>query len=410
MKIVIAPDSFKGSLGALDVARAIAAGWESVRPGDSLTLIPLADGGEGTLDAVEASVPGAQRRDAGPVTGPDGRHTPGAWLSLPDGTAMVELAQMSGIPLMRSLDPLGASTEGLGQVIGSALASGASRLIIGLGGSASTDGAAGALSALGLRSDGTLTAGGAALASLGSLDRSQLRAPPPDGVTLLADVSAPLLGPTGAAAVFGPQKGASPAEVKQLDAALAHFAELLGGDLRGAEVATAEVASTGTAGAEIAGAETFGAETSSAETSSADHLAADPTRPGTGAAGGAAYGFAAVWGARIEPGAEYLCALTGVPAAIAGADLLITGEGRFDATSSTGKLVGTLIGLAGERGVPVAVIAGQLAVAPVGSDGRALWASGLADVAGSAEAAMADPARWLREAGAAAARGAKTPR
>lgn len=384
MKIVIAPDSFKGSLGALDVARAIAEGWASVRPGDSLTLIPLADGGEGTLDAVEASVPGARRRDAGPVTGPDGRQTPGAWLSLPDGTAVVELAQMSGIPLMRRLDPLGASTEGLGQVIGSALASGASRLIIGLGGSASTDGAAGALSALGLRSDGTLTAGGGALASLGSLDRSQLRAPPPGGVTLLTDVSAPLLGPTGAAAVFGPQKGASPTEVAELDAALAHFARLLGADLRSVDSCGCEVAT-------------------------ADRHAADPTRPGMGAAGGAAYGFAAAWGASIEPGAEYLCALTGVPEAVAGADLLITGEGRFDATSSTGKLVGTLIGLAGDRGVPVAVIAGQLAVAPVGADGRALWASGLADIAGSAEAAMADPARWLREAGAAAARSAHSP-
>ncbi|MHC5796888.1 glycerate kinase [Lacisediminihabitans sp. FW035] len=356
--IVIAPDSFKGSLGALEVARAIAEGWASVRHGDSLTLIPQADGGEGTLDAVEASVPGAVRRDAGPVTGPDGRPTPGSWLALPDGTAVVELAQMAGIPLMGRLDPLGASTVGLGEVIRLALASGASRLVIGLGGSASTDGAAGALAALGLRAEGSLTTGGGSLAALGSLDRSGLLAPPPGGVTLLTDVSAPLLGPAGAAAVFGPQKGASPAEVALLDAGLAHFSGLLG---------------------------------------------ADPSLPGTGAAGGAACGFAAAWGARIEPGADYLCALTGVPDAIATADLLITGEGRFDATSGTGKLVGTLIALAGGHGVPVAVIAGQLAVPPLGSDGAPLWASGLADLAGSAEAAMADPVRWLRAAGAAAA-------
>jgi len=282
MKVVIAPDSFKGSLGASEVARAIAAGWESVRPADSLTLIPQADGGEGTLDAVEACVPGAVRRAAGLVTGPDGRSTPGAWLMLPDGTAVVELAQMCGIPLMDRLDPLGASTVGLGEVIRSALASGASRLVIGLGGSASTDGASGALAALGLRADASLTAGGGALGAIGVLDRSQLISPPPGGVTLLTDVSAPLLGPTGAAAVFGPQKGASSAEVAVLDSALAHFANLLG---------------------------------------------ADPGRPGTGAAGGAAYGFAAAWGARIEPGADYLCALTGVPLAIVGADLLITGKG-----------------------------------------------------------------------------------
>ena len=358
MKVVIAPDSFKGSLGALEVARAIAVGWESVRLGDSLTLIPQADGGEGTLDAVEASVPGAERRTAGLVTGPDGRSTPGAWLTLPDGTAVVELAQMCGITLMERLDPLGASTVGLGEVIRSALASGASRLVIGLGGSASTDGASGALAALGLRADASLTAGGGALGAIGILDRSQLISPPPGGVTLLTDVSAPLLGPTGAAAVFGPQKGASSAEVALLDSALAHFASLLG---------------------------------------------ADPGRPGTGAAGGAAYGFAAAWGARIEAGADYLCALTGVPLAIAGADLLITGEGRFDATSGTGKLVGTLIGLAGEHKIRVAVIAGQLAVPPLDSDGRPLWASGLADLAGSAEDAMADPCRWLRAAGAAAA-------
>lgn len=358
LNIIIAPDSFKGSLGALEVARAIATGWSSVRPGDSLTLIPQADGGEGTLDAVEASVPGAERQDAGPVTGPDGRSTPGVWLLLPDGTAVVELAQMSGISLMGHLDPLGASTVGLGEVIRSALAAGASRLIIGLGGSASTDGAAGALAALGLEADGSLAAGGGALGELGQLDRSRLIAPPPSGVTLLTDVSAPLLGPTGAAAVFGPQKGASPAEVVLLDTGLSHFAGLLGGD---------------------------------------------PHLPGAGAAGGSGYGFAAAWGARIEPGAAYLCALTGVPVAVAGADLLITGEGRFDATSSTGKLVGTLIDLAGECRVPVAVIAGQLAVPPVGSDGSPLWASGLADLAGSREAAMADPVRWLHAAGAAAA-------
>jgi glycerate kinase len=358
LRVVIAPDSFKGSLGALEVASAIAEGWLSVRPADAVSIIPQADGGEGTLDAIEAAVPGSIRHDVGPVTGPDGRVTPGAWLELPGGIAVVELAQMCGLPLMASLDPLGATTVGLGEVIRAALAAGASRLVIGLGGSASTDAAAGALAALGLRGDAPLDAGGGGLAALRSLDRSALAAPPSGGVTLLTDVAAPLLGLTGAAAVFGPQKGASPAEVALLDAALARFAGL---------------------------------------------LEADPSVPGTGAAGGAAYGFTAAWGARIEPGADYLCALTGVPQAIAAADVLVTGEGRFDATSSTGKIVGTLIGLAGERGVRVAVIAGQLAVPPLAPDGSPLWAAGLAHLAGSAEAAMADPVRWLREAGAAAA-------
>ena len=363
LKIVIAPDSFKGSLGAREVAVAIAAGWSSVRPGDVITQIPQADGGEGTLDAIEAAVPGALRRDAGPVTGPDGRPTPGIWLELPDGTAVIELAQMCGLSLMASLDPLRASTVGLGEVIRSALAAGASRLLIGLGGSASTDGAAGALATLGLCGDTSLTAGGGALGELRFLDASQLIAPPPGGVTLLTDVAAPLLGPAGAAAVFGPQKGATPAGMMVLDAGLTHFAALLGGD---------------------------------------------PSLPGTGAAGGAGYGFVAAWGAHIEPGADYLGALTGMPEAVAGADLLITGEGRFDETSSTGKLVGSLIDLAGRNSVRVAVIAGQLAVSPFGSDGSPLWASGIADLAGSTEAAMADPSRWLRAAGAAAARALAT--
>ena len=357
LNIVIAPDSFKGSLGALEAAEAIAAGWSSARPGDVLTLIPQADGGEGTLDAIMAAVPGALRRDAGPVTGADGWPTPGHWLELPDGTAVVELAQMCGLPLMARLDPLGASTVGLGEVIRIALAAGASRLVIGLGGSASTDAAAGALAALGLRGDAPLAAGGGTLGALGSLDRSQLAAPPPGGVVLLTDVAAPLLGPTGAAAVFGPQKGATPADIALLDAGLAHFAALLGGD---------------------------------------------PSLPGTGAAGGAAYGFATAWAARIEPGADYLSTLTGVREAVTRADVLITGEGRFDATSSTGKLTGSLIALAGEHGVRVAVIAGQLAVPPLGSDGSPLVAVSLADLAGSVDSALEDPKRWLRAAGVAA--------
>lgn len=358
LSVVIAPDSFKGSLGAREVAEAIAAGWSSVRPEDVLTLIPQADGGEGTLDAIEAAVTGAVRRDAGSVTGPDGNPTSGTWLELSDSTAVVELAQMCGLPLMARLDPLGASTVGLGEVIRAALDAGASRLVVGLGGSASTDAAAGALAALGLRGDAPLTSGGGALAALGSLDRTRLITAPSGGVTLLTDVSAPLLGRTGAAAVFGPQKGASPDEVAVLEAALTNFAALLGGD---------------------------------------------PSLPGTGAAGGAAFGFAAAWGARIESGADYLSALTGVPEAVAEADVLVTGEGRFDATSSTGKLVGSLLGLAGEHGVRVAVIAGQLAVPPLGADGSPLWACGLADLAGSTDAAMADPVWWLHAAGAAAA-------
>ncbi|MHB1171312.1 MAG: glycerate kinase family protein [Lacisediminihabitans sp.] len=368
LSVVIAPDSFKGTLAARDVAEAIARGWASVRPADTITLIPQADGGEGTLDAVEAGVPGSVRHDAGLVTGPDGRPTPGIWLELPGRIAVIELAQMSGLPLMRAPDPLGATTFGLGEVIRAALQAGMQSLLIGLGGSASTDGGAGALAALGLAGEGgrplPRAARLGALGELGALDRSGLLPPPPGGVTLLTDVAAPLLGPTGAAAVFGPQKGASSEEIAVLDAALAHFAALLGGD---------------------------------------------PTLPGTGAAGGAGYGFVAAWGAKIEPGAAYLAALSGLPEAVAAAQVLLTGEGRFDATSGTGKLVGQLIELAGsheadDHAVRVGVIAGQLSAQPVTRDGTPIWSVALVELAGSVPAAIADPARWLEAGGAQAAR------
>ncbi len=360
LSLVIAPDSFKGSLAASEVAAALAAGWRSVRPGDAITLLPQADGGEGTLDAVEAAVPGAIRREVGLVTGPDGRPVPGVWLELPGRIAVVELAQMSGLPLMDTLDPLGATTYGLGEVIRAALGTGMERVVIGLGGSASTDGGAGALAALGLRqSNGAeLTLGGGPLAELTGLDRSGLLGPPAGGVVLLTDVDAPLLGPTGAASVFGPQKGASPAQVRLLDSALAHFAGLLG---PGAAV------------------------------------------PGAGAAGGSGYGFIAAWAAAVQPGADYLAGLSGLPAAIADADVLLTGEGRFDATSSSGKLVGQLIGLAEGNHARIGIVAGQITALPASSDGTPLWCAALVDLAGSVDAALATPARWLRDAGAAAA-------
>lgn len=360
--MVIAPDSFKGSLSARDAAAAIAVGWRSVRPSDKIVCIPLADGGEGTLDAVETATAGSVRRSAGLVTGPDGRPTPGEWLELPDGTAVVELAQSSGLPLMRELDAMAATTRGLGEVIRSALKGGATSLIIGLGGSASTDGGAGALAALGLalldeRGD-RVRDGGRGLADLVSIDRSGLVPPPAGGVTLLTDVTAALTGPAGAAAVFGPQKGASRDQVILLDHALAHFAEMVGGD---------------------------------------------PAQPGAGAAGGTAFGFAAVWGARILPGADALAALTGLGAVIAGAHVLLTGEGRFDRQSLGGKLVGQLLGTARRAGVPIGVIAGQVTTE------TDVWTASLADLAGSVAGAMEDTAHWLTEAGALAARELNVP-
>lgn len=355
LRVVIAPDSFKGSLGAREVAEAIAQGWQTVRPHDDLVLLPLADGGEGTLEAIESAVAGAQRRSAGMVTGPDGRPTAGEWVLLPDGTAVVELAQCSGLPLMGRLDAKGATTRGLGEVIAAALNAGARRLVIGLGGSASTDGGLGALRALGLTATDargeSIADGGGSLRELTTLDRTTLRPAPVGGVSLWTDVTAPLTGPTGAAVVFGPQKGATPDEVESLDAGLTRLAELLDGS---------------------------------------------PDEPGAGAAGGAGYGFAAAWGAHIESGADALLSLSGVDEALRGADVVLTGEGRFDSQSWGGKLVGQILARTDSR--RTGIIAGQVTAT------TEAWTASLVDLAGSTEAALADPVRWLTRAGEAAAR------
>ena len=368
-RIIVAPDSFKGSIDAADAAAAIAAGWRSVRPGDEVVAVPQADGGEGTIAALDAATPGAELRDAGDVTGPDGRPVRAHWLALPDGTAVVELAVSSGLPLMARLDALGATTRGLGEVIRAAVEGGARSLVVAVGGSASTDGGTGALAALGARFlDGEgreLRGGGGALARLAAIDLSAMIEAPP--TTVLTDVTAPLTGPGGAAAVFGPQKGASAEDVVALDAALARLAEI-----------AAPLAKGGV----------------------------DATTPGAGAAGGTGFGLAALWGARIEPGAAVIARLTGLGAALPGADLLVTGEGRYDGQSSIGKVVGHALGAARDAAVPALVVCG--AVGP----GAALAGEGgpdalieLAALAGSTDAAIADPARWLREAGAVAAAG-----
>jgi glycerate kinase len=228
-------------------------------------------------------------------------------------------------------------------------------LLLTLGGSATTDGGTGALAALGARfldADGAeLPPGGAALARLHRVDLTELTAPPSGGVQCLVDVTAPLLGPLGAAGQFGPQKGASPAQVVELDAALSRLADLLGGD---------------------------------------------PDAPGAGAAGGTAYGFAVCWGAEFVSGAAAVAAAAGLDDALAGAGLVITGEGQFDAQSLRGKVVGDLLDRAGRVGVPVAVVAGRVDVAEALPVDRAL---SLTELAGSVGSAMGDPVRWLTEAG-----------
>jgi glycerate kinase len=395
MRVVVAPDSFKGSLDAASAASAIGSGWRAVHPGDEVLLLPQADGGEGTLSAITSAVPAARLMDVGPVTGPDGRPVEGHWLWLADGTAVVELALSSGLPLMAAPDPLGASTRGLGEVIVAALDAGATSLVIALGGSASTDAGTGALRALGLElfdaAGSPVPDGGGALARLARVDTTRLRAAPAGGVRLLSDVTAPLLGSSGAAAVFGPQKGASPEQVLILDAALARFAEVVG--------------STSPGGASAGGVSAGSVKAGSDNASFAESgLQLDV--PGSGAAGGTGYGFLVTWGAEIEAGSMAIATLTGLVAAAASADVLITGEGRFDDTSLTGKVTGNALSLSTPRDARRALIVGSLsAPAPDG-----VWSTSLVELAGSLEAALDDPERWLFAAGIEAAHALGLPR
>jgi glycerate kinase len=357
MRVVVAPDSFKGSIGAAAAAAAIAAGWRQVRPADEIMELPLADGGEGTAAVLAAAVP-ASRWHVAEVSGPAEATVTAGWLELPGNGAVVELATAAGLPLMPEPRPLTAHSFGVGQLIGLALDAGARHIDVALGGSACTDGGTGALTALGARflgADGReLPAGGGALTRLGAIELAGLRRAPPDGTSCLTDVRAPLLGPGGAAAVFGPQKGAAPADVAVLEAGLERLASLLGGD---------------------------------------------PDAPGAGAAGGCAYGLAACLTATLQPGAERIAAIVGLPAALDWADLVITGEGQYDTTSLGGKVVGTVLAAAETAGVTGAIVAGRVGLsAPVD-------AIELTTLAGSTQAALGDPGRWLAAAGRALAAG-----
>ena len=357
LTVAIAPDSFKGTATATEVANAIAIGWQSVRPNDSIVRLPLADGGEGTLDAFELAVAGARRIPVS-VTGPDNRPVDASWILLPDGSGVVELAVTSGITLLDPLLPLDAHTIGFGEAIAAALDFGVKRLYLALGGSASTDGGAGALTALGAQfvdaAGSPIKLGGRGLSGLARADFSRLRPMPSGGLTILSDVTNPLLGVLGAAAVFGPQKGASAEEVELLETGLARLAEVVD---------------------------------------------ADPSTPGAGAAGGTAFAMLA-WGADLAGGAEAVGDVMGVARAVASTDVVITGEGRFDGQSEAGKVPSYVRSLAIEAEATPMLVAGAITAEPVGF----ALAVSLTDLAGSAESAMADTQRWLREAGAQLAR------
>ena len=325
MKIVIAPDSFKESLSAPEVAEAIARGWLRVFADAEVVRKPMADGGEGTVDAVLAAC-GGERRELR-VSGPLGEPVTAHWGWLEGATAVLEMAAASGLHWVApgQRDATRASSYGTGELIRAALDAGARRIILGLGGSATNDAGSGLLRALGVRfldAQGVeLAPGGLALARLDRIDLSGLDPRLLNvQVEVAADVDNPLCGPRGASHVFGPQKGASAAQVLDLDAALGYFAQVV--------------------------AATLGQDHSSF--------------PGVGAAGGLGFAARAFLHARFRSGIEVVAEVSGLAAAVQGADLLITGEGRLDSQSLHGKTPVGVARIAAAAGVPVLALAGSL--------------------------------------------------
>lgn len=364
MRIIVAPGAFKNSLTAQQAAAAIARGLERSGLNADLTLAPVADGGNGTLDAMLA---GGGQRFTLTVTGPLGAPVEADWGLLPDGrTAVVEMALASGMELLApgELDALRAGTFGTGQLLAVALDAGATRVILGLGGSATVDGGAGCLQALGVKlldaRGEEVGPGGAELGRIARLDADGLDPRWRDVALLLAsDVDNPALGEQGAAAVFGPQKGADAQQVATLEAQLTHFFTLIheqtGRDLRQV--------------------------------------------PGGGAAGAFAAGMMAFLDAELQPGIELVLAHSGFAEALAGADLVITGEGQMDEQTIHGKGPIGVARLAREHGVPTVALVGGLA-----AHDAALHAAGMQAVFPivtgpmSLERALADAAPLLERA------------
>ena len=324
--ILAAPDSFKGSLSAARAALALAEGALRASPGEEVLQVPLADGGEGTVEAFLAALGG--KKVPARVKGPLGNEVDAFFGLLEDGdTAVVEMAAASGLPLVppEKRDIMKASTFGTGLLIRAALEAGARKILVGLGGSATCDGGAGMAQALGfslLDKEGKeLPPGGGSLVRLAALDPSA-KHPALEEARFLAacDVTNPLLGPRGAAAVFAPQKGAGPGEVEILERGLRRLAEVL-----------------------------------------KDRLGRDVAEfPGAGAAGGLGAGLAGFLGASLEPGFELVARALGLEEKITKARLVLTGEGRLDGQTSMGKAPLGVVRLCRRHEVPVIALAGEL--------------------------------------------------
>ncbi|QIR26195.1 glycerate kinase [Kluyvera genomosp. 3] len=326
MKIVIAPDSYKESLSALEVASAIEAGFREIYPDAEYIKLPVADGGEGTVEAMVAATQG--RVVEVEVTGPLGEPVQGFYgISGDESCAFIEMAAASGLELLppAARNPLKTTSWGTGELIRHALDLGVTRMIIGIGGSATNDGGAGMVQALGaqlLTADGQpIAPGGAGLSTLVTIDISGLDPRLAQcRIDVACDVTNPLVGDEGASAVFGPQKGATPEMVVQLDRALAHYAGQIAQDL-GLDVLTLE---------------------------------------GGGAAGGLGAALYAFCGAHLRPGIDIVTDALHLDALVADADLVITGEGRIDSQTIHGKVPVGVARVAKRYQIPVIGIAGSL--------------------------------------------------
>lgn len=338
MRVLIAPDSFKESASARDAAEAIGLGVRRACPDVEVVLLPMADGGEGTVEALVAATGGRLVEEV--VTGPAGEPVKAVYGLLDEGaTAVIELAAASGLALtpVSKRDPRTATTRGTGELMRRALDAGVRRIIVGIGGSATNDAGAGMAQALGYnlldQRGNELSPGGAALASLAVIDRSKVHPRLTSTEILVAcDVANPLCGPEGASHVYGPQKGATPDVVEELDAALRHFAAIVH-----------------------------------------THLGKDVLNlSGAGAAGGMGAGLVAFADARLRPGFELIAETCRLEDHVRQADLVFTGEGSLDGQTAYGKTPAGVARLAGRYGVPVVALAGRL-----GSGYEALYVQGL---------------------------------
>ncbi|ADK82389.1 glycerate kinase [Sediminispirochaeta smaragdinae] len=349
MKIVIATDSYKGSNSAEQVCLAIKEGMQRILGEQEYHIVPIADGGEGTTDTVVRALGGEKRRCR--VTDPLGRTVEAEWGMLPGQKAVLEMAAASGLPLVpeNKRDPSLSTTYGTGELMKAALDAGCKEILLGIGGSATNDGGAGMAQALGIslkdKSGNEIKRGGAALLSLDSIDVSRMDPRIKDIKLITAcDVTNPLCGPQGASATYGPQKGASPAMVKELDRALAHYAEIVERDLH---VSIAEL-------------------------------------PGSGAAGGLGGGLVGLLGAELRPGIDAVLSMLDFSELVRDADLVITGEGKLDRQTPFGKVpagVALWTKRAGE--IPVIAIVGD-----IGDDFEAVYDVGIDAVISTVNRAM----------------------